>query len=248
MNNSKKEQIAVIGAGHLGHDLANYLVTKGYKVIASNRTKSKQDRGYNSVLFSLENIEKAHNIFSEVDLFIINIPPSKTSKDQLDGFRKKFFKKKFIYISSSSVFDNDQGLVNEETTPTPKSARSLNVYSQESIFREDCIIRCSGLVSSNRHPINSLIKKINESGNHALNLIHIEDVIEIIYQVISNKSFSTLIHATHLNNYTKKEYYCEFAKKYKLGEIHFKNSSSVGKKVDSLMLRKWNYQFKNDLF
>ncbi|WP_127714304.1 NAD(P)-binding domain-containing protein [Halobacteriovorax sp. HLS] len=242
------KQIAVIGAGHLGHQLANFLVSKGYSVIASNRTKNKEDKNYKGILFSLENIEKSDEFFFDIDLFIINIPPSQTTTNQLFEFRNKFPNRRFIYISSTSVFENNQGIVNEETIPIQKSARSKNVYEQESIFRKDCIIRCSGLISSTRHPIHSLIKKVNNSGNHPLNLIHIDDVVEIIFKTISNQIFSTLIHATHLNNYTKQEYYSQLAKKSELGEICFNLDSSEGKKVESLTLKKWNYQFKNDLF
>jgi nucleoside-diphosphate-sugar epimerase len=245
---NKINSVTVIGAGHLGHPLSNHLVSLGYKVIGTNTKESNPEALYQTKILSLDKLlkEDVESIDSEV--FIVNIPPSKTSKDDLTRLRSSFKNKKFIFISSTSVFNDNQEEVSEETTPLPESERSKNVFSQEEIFKEDCRIRCSGLISESRHPVNSLIHKENIGSNHPLNLIHIDDVINIISIVLKENHFTKLIHATHLNSYTKGEYYSKISEQKSLGKIKYKESSLKGKKVLSKTLKEWKYKFVHNLF
>ena len=235
------KSICVIGAGHLGHSLANQLVKLGHKVKATYRSHKKSNALYESIKFSLGDKFNSANLQAEI--FIINVPPSQTDEHSLQNLRDHFKDSLFIYVSSTSVFNEDQLLVSEDTLAAPKSERSLRAYKQESVFKNDCIIRCSGLISDTRHPINSLIKKENTGANHPLNLIHIKDVINIISIVIDKEQFKSLIHATHINNLTKGEYYKKYAQTHQLGEIIYTNSPSKGKKVISNTLKDWSYQF-----
>ena len=242
------ESIAVIGAGHLGHHLATSLIEEGFSVIGTNTSKLKENTSYKGILFSINKIKECSTFFLNVDLFIINIPPSKVSELELAEFKELFKEKKIIFISSTSVFSNKQFIVSEDLIPKPETERSLRVFNQEQIFSDKTIIRCSGLISDSRHPINSLIKKNLELENQPLNLIHVEDVIEIIKIVIRKKIFKSIIHATHINNFSKKEYYNQYSIKHGLKTLDFKETTNKGKKVISNTLVEWNYSFKNDLF
>jgi hypothetical protein len=248
MTIKKIESIAIIGAGHLGDPLATSLATLDFNVIGTNTKKVDSKKNYFQKSFLLE--DSFHNTeqFSNIDLFIISIPPSKIKYEDLKKFKESFNDKEFIFISSTSVFSNKQLNVDETITPRPESDRSRRLNKQESIFKNNTIIRCSGLISNTRHPIHSLLKRKAVLENQNLNLIHIDDVIEIIKITIQKKLFNEVIHATHINELLKKDYYDEYSIKYGLEKLRFKNSSAQSRKVLSKTLIDWKYKFKNDLF
>lgn len=242
------ESIAVIGAGHLGHPLATSLSEAGHQVIGTNTSKINVNTQYKNIIFSLNQITQSEQLFSHIDIFIINIPPSKTTVSDLLTFKRHFKNKHFIFVSSVGVFSKEQILVDEMTIPAPITERSKLVYEQEQVFSDDCIIRCSGLVSKTRHPVHSLLRRNVKIENHHLNLIHIDDVIGIIKETIKRGIFHSIIHATHINSLLKKNYYQKFSKKYSFGDLEFIESTEKGTKVLSNTLLNWNYKFKDDLF
>ncbi len=236
------DKIAVIGSGWLGSQVYDYLSMLGLDVLKTNTSNKTTD--HNSRIFSFPTDD--YSPVSEARTFIVNIPPSKIEEDDIKKFRNYFKDRDFIFISSTSVFDKTQGIVNENTVPTPTSERGKKNLRLEEIFKNDCIIRCGGLIGPNRHPVKSLANKSIEGG-HYINLIHSEDVIQII-KLALEKKFRGIIHASYPTNMTKKEYYQEYARRNNLDAPQFLESKNCGLKVDSVILQELNYQYQSDLF
>lgn len=239
MNIKSIDKIAVIGAGWLGNQIYESLTKLGKDVLRTNTTNKLNSRVLKFPTDNYKNVEDAK-------IFIVNIPPSKIEESDFQKFREYFKDRTFIFISSTSVFDRNQGTVDERTLPTPQSERGKKNLRLESIFNSDCIIRCGGLIGPDRHPVKSLVNKSIEGG-HYINLIHSDDVIEII-RLVLEKDYKGVIHASYPSNMTKKQYYEKYATKYNLEAPNFLPSENNGLKIDSEILKKWKYQYKNDLF
>lgn len=236
------DKIAVIGAGWLGGQVSDYLNSLGLDVLRTNTTSKSTDNHSKVLRFPTDD----YSSVSEASTFIVNIPPSKIEEKDFQDFRNFFKDKRFIFISSTSVFDKSQGEVNEQTAPKPSSERGKKNLRLEEIFKDDCIIRCGGLIGPNRHPVKSLVNKSIEGG-HYINLIHSEDVIQII-KLSLEKNYKGIIHASFPSSMTKKEYYQKYAQKYDLVSPKFLHSENCGLKINSVVLEDWNYKYRNDLF
>ena len=73
--------VSILGCGWLGLPLAEFLITKGYKVQGSTTSRDKlkllTSKGINSFLIELNPLIKADNVreFFNSEILIINIPP-----------------------------------------------------------------------------------------------------------------------------------------------------------------------------
>ncbi|UWX55254.1 hypothetical protein NYZ99_01135 [Maribacter litopenaei] len=66
-----------------------------------------------------------------------------------------------LFVSSTSVYGENQGEVNEETIPIPSSEAGKQLLETEKLIRENShvestIIRFAGLIGPDRHPVNML--------------------------------------------------------------------------------------------
>src|SRR5690606_18926353 len=90
----------------------------------------------------------------DADVVVLNIPPV---VNQLEWMKRWRWKKEthLIFISSTSVYGRNQGLVTEETDPLPDSANAQLLLAEENwvkTFPHYSIIRFGGLMGKDRHP------------------------------------------------------------------------------------------------
>lgn len=262
------KQISILGCGWLGFPLAKQLVKKGYSVKGSTTTGSKlellEKEGISPFLISL----KADGIQDDTvpflensELLIINIPPGlghnpderfATKMERFIPFIEKSSVEKVIFVSSTSVYADENNLVTEETFPKPETESGKQLVVVEKLFSENknfqtTILRFGGLIGENRHPVKFLAGKRTVKNPEApINLIHQSDCVEIILKVIEKKAWNTVFNAVAPFHPTRKKYYTEKALEFGLVPPQFdENQSSVGKTVSSdKLIRLLNYQFK----
>ncbi len=224
-----------MGCGWLGLPLATTLVENKYTVKGSTTTLEKmvllKKAGITPFLINLsENgITGDINGFLEhLDVLLINIPPRVRSEPKENYFKKithlyqvvKNSKvRTVLFISSTSVYGENQGQVTEDTLPKPTSEAGKQLLATEDIFRKDknlntTIIRFGGLIGPNRNPANFLAgKKDLTNGDDPVNLIHLEDCIGLIRTVIENNYTNLLINGVYPLHPTKEDYYTSEARK-----------------------------------
>ena len=138
MNN----HIGILGCGWLGFPLGKALERKGYNVRGATRSEAQYDRIKNSTIspFLLEvkedKIEGELGFFKELDLLIIALPPGVRSNPERN-FTQSMARvvqsllenqiPNVIFISSTSVYGDQNGKISESSIPLPKNLFSKTV-------------------------------------------------------------------------------------------------------------------------
>jgi nucleoside-diphosphate-sugar epimerase len=262
-------QISILGCGWLGFPLAQSLIEKKRAVKGSTTTESKlatlEKSGIIPFQISLEEEKingKIEEFLTDSTSLIIDIPP-KLRKENSENFVSKiktllpFIEKSSItnvlFISSTSVYADDNSVVTEETIPNPETESGRQLLEVEKILYENSnfqttVLRFGGLIGPNRHPIHFLSGKINlDNPDAPVNLIHQEDCIAIIHLIIQHNYWGQLINAVNPTHPTRKNYYTQKAKELALVLPQFNESQdSNGKTIRSdKLIRDLGYDFKN---
>ena len=128
------KQISILGCGWLGFPLAKSFIKKGFTIKGSTTTTSKikflEEAGIHSFLIALGTTIKGtiEEFLEDSNVLIIDIPP-KLRGDLSESYIAKikalipFIEqstvKKVLFISSTSVYADDDSVVTEKTVPTP---------------------------------------------------------------------------------------------------------------------------------
>lgn len=265
-------QISILGCGWLGFPLAKSMLKKGFQIKGSTTSFEKisvlSQTGINTFQIELseDNIKGEIESFLEnSEILIIDIPP-KLRGNHSENFVKKvetlvpFIEKstvqKVVFISSTSVYEDDNSLITEETKPQPETESGKQLLEAENLLKENSnfqttVIRFGGLIGEDRHPIHFLAGRKNiENPDAPINLIHQIDCIGIIEEFLRlaqndklecNKTFNAVapFHPT------RKEYYTQKAVELNLAIPEFEiNKKSVGKTISSTKIETvLNYTF-----
>jgi nucleoside-diphosphate-sugar epimerase len=264
------KQVSIIGCGWLGFPLGIALTQKNIVVKGSTTSKEKvnQLKSYNINPFLIrlteDGIEGDIDGFLEnSDAVIINIPPGlrkypdKNHVAEIAHLAESIDNNKIktvIYISSTSVFKNESNIpvITSETEPNNiESAKQLieieKILTENYAFKTT-IIRFGGLIDEQRHPGKYLSGRTAiKNPNAPINLIHKEDCIEIISQIIDREIFGLKINAVFPSHSTRQLYYSTYAKDNNLPLPQFDNTlKSKGKIIESTkLIELLNYKFKH---
>jgi nucleoside-diphosphate-sugar epimerase len=261
-------KISILGCGWLGLPLAKAIVENGFSVKGSTTSSEKiatlEQAGITPFLIEIGE----SGINGDVDQFllesqilIINIPP-KLRGNSTDNFVSKIENilpfieksgiKKVLFVSSTSVFSDENKVVTEETIPNPDSESGKQLLECEQLLHENShfettILRFGGLIGEDRHPIYFLAGRINiENPDAPINLIHQEDCIGIILKIIESNCWQETFNAVAPFHPSREDYYSKKAKNYNLEPPIFTHSKpSIGKTILSDKLENvLKYQFK----
>jgi nucleoside-diphosphate-sugar epimerase len=262
-------RIAILGAGWLGWPLAKALVKKDYFVNASTTSPDKIDAlaidGIHPFLMTLLPDGPEGEViksFLDVDILMINIPPGRRDPDVQINFPKKIKSlvslaqkagiTQCIFISSTSVFSDQQGRVDEQTIPEPttnsgKALRTVEKYLQSLSDLQTTIIRPGGLVGGDRLAGRFLAgKKDISNGNAPVNMIHRVDLVNIILKIVDQKIFGKTFHGVADHSPTRRDFYTHQARKHGFEIPEFSTDGGAGpfKIIKNDYLKKTlDYQF-----
>lgn len=259
-------QISILGCGWLGFPLAKKLIEKGYSINGSTTSQNKlstlENSGINPFIvilsevegmFESESVSESINSFlQESEILIIDIPP-KLRGDNGNSLRKIFVEKienlipfiekstvkKVLFVSSTSVYGDENGTITEETLPNPETESGKQLLLAEAVLQknqnfETTILRFGGLIGEDRHPVKFLAGKENlENPDAPINLIHQNDCIEIIQEIISQSKWNEVFNAVAPFHPTREEYYTQKAKQQNLILPKFSPAKSNIKKIIS---------------
>jgi len=249
------KKISVLGCGWLGLPLAKALIQNGFEVNGSTTSESKisllEAAGIKPFLIEISENGIHGNIldFLNAEILIIDIPPKLrglekenfVSKIQnLIGFIENSSVEKVLFISSISVYADDNSVVTEEKIPNPETESGRQLHESEQLLQnhknfKTTILRFGGLIGEDRHPVKFLAGRENlENPNGPINLIHQQDCIGIVLKIIQTETWNETFNAAAPFHPNRQNYYPEKAKTLNLPEPKFNHEKeSVGKTIDS---------------
>mgnify|MGYP006195368277 FL=1 len=247
-------QISILGCGWLGLPLAKSLLQNGFSIKGSTTSLEKisllESEGITPFLVRLEEQQISASVadfLADSQILIINIPP-KLRGGSTENFVAKITTllpfienstvEKVLFVSSTSVYGEDNEFVSEVTVlnPDTEGGRQLaiveNILQKNSRF-QTTILRFGGLISDDRNPVRFLSGRENiENPDAPINLIHQDDCIGIIEKIIALNSWDETYNAVAPFHPTRQEYYTQKATELNLALPKFAALNTiVGKTI-----------------
>lgn len=274
------KKISILGCGWLGLPLAKALLENGAQINGSTTTPEKLVALANAgiqpflidVPLTLNNDSAEGKIFSAAmqdflsgsEILIIDIPP-KLRGGAITALEKTFVNKiailipfiekstieKVIFVSSTSIFGEDQKTVTTTTNPKPDTESGKQLLAAEQLLQSNInfkitAVRFGGLIGSDRQPATFLAGKENIANPNApVNLIHQEDCIGIILKIIEMDFWNETFNAVSSFHPSREEYYTQKAAELNLALPIFDHlKPSIGKIIENdKVLRLLKYTF-----
>ena len=204
--------ISILGCGWLGKPLAISFINEGYTVKGSTTSEEKLEllemNGIEPYIVDISDFQE-YDSFLNSDILIIAI----TSKD-VDGFESLIAQiqessiQKVIFISSTSVYGKLNKVMTEEDAVLKLPLTEIENLFRENTFFETTIIRFAGLFGDERQPANWFKngKKIPQPKGF-VNMIHKDDCIEIIHEIIAQNCWNETFNACSNHHPTRREFY-----------------------------------------
>ena len=246
-------QISILGCGWLGLPLAKALLKKGFLVKGSTTSMEKipliKTAGIEPFIIQLEEKKISDSItdfLADSQILIVDIPPKLRGNSNenfvakiatLIPFIENSTIEKVLFVSSTSVYGEDNGLVTDETPLNPDTEGGRQLAIVESLLQknsrfETTILRFGGLIGEDRNPVRFLSGRENiENPNAPINLIHQDDCIGIIEKIIVLNSWNKTYNAVAPFHPTRKEYYTQKATDLNLALPKFVPSNTMAGKT-----------------
>ena len=134
--------------------------------------------------------------------------------------------RRFIYISSTSVYGHRGGdVVDEDSPPQPTTEGGICCLQAEQLARSECqrlypdtqvvVLRLAGIYGPQRLLRRVSLLKEQQSlpgaPDHWLNLIHVSDAVRMIDYVASADEVPDLINVVNSETLTRRQYYTQLA-------------------------------------
>jgi len=234
-----QRQISILGCGWLGLPLALALVQKGFEVKGSSRSVAKSDAlrqgGVLPYIIDLSQTNNDLSGFLQTDVLIIAV-----SSKQVEDFRnlihqtEKSTVQKVLFVSSTSVYPNTNGIVTETSDVTDSALTQIESLFRSSNAFKTTILRFGGLFGYDRKPGRFFPagKKIDQPEGF-VNFIHRDDCIGIIEQIIEQNIWQETLNACTDTHPTRRAFYTNEALKLGLPEPEFIESSVIEYKIIS---------------
>lgn len=260
------KKISILGCGWLGLPLARFLLSKNYEVRGSTLHEEKLDelkrmgiRSYRIELSPELNTDFSAEFFQS-EILIVNFPPKR--RPDIETYHPKQVEslikaingspiKKVLFVSSTSVYPNLNRVVTEKDTSPAEKGSGKALLQVEQMFRdctqfETTILRLGGLIGYDRNPGRFLAGKKNlKDGNAPVNLIHLDDCIGIIHQIVEGNHWGETFNASCPDHPTRKEFYEEAARIGKFELPEFDQEKQNYKIISSeKLIKKTGYKFK----
>ncbi len=256
--------ISILGCGWLGFKLAKYFVQNNFCVNGSTTSTGKlkllTDNGIDAYIVAAEpGLNNGIEKFFEADILVINIPPAGGDNKieyharQIDSIKTAVIQskiKKVLFVSSTSVYNENNNTVIETDAVNPESVSGKVLLAAENILFNNTefkttIIRFGGLIGADRNAGKFFAGRTNISGSGApVNLIHLDDCIQIIFQIVKQNIWGEIFNAVADGHPTKKEFYTKAAQSLNLEPPEFNDDTISYKIVDSSKLKQTlSYKF-----
>lgn len=236
-------QISILGCGWLGFPLAKTLLENGFTVNGSTTSDEKLSvlknlgiQSYLIVLSENETVGNLNDFLENSKILIIDVPPKLRGSAtenfvakirNLIPFIEKSSVENVLFISSTSVYGEDNLVVTEETELNPDTESGRQLVQAEQLLQNNpnfktTILRFGGLIGEDRHPIKFLAGRTNlDNPNAPINLIHQKDCIGIILKIMELDCWNETFNAAAPSHPSRKDYYTQKAIEFNLALPEF---------------------------
>ncbi|MCF6262481.1 MAG: hypothetical protein L3J24_02690 [Xanthomonadales bacterium] len=245
--------ISVLGSGWLGLPIAEYFVSMGAHVKASTTSKNRFPEltcsKIEPFILNIGCLPNNLHDFLQSKILIINIP----SKN-VEGFSilvneiAKSAIEKVLLVSSTSVYKNANKRhyeTDDEELPPSPLLKIENLFRKNTSFKTT-IVRFGGLIGYKRNPGRFFDKgKLVANPEAYVNLIHRDDCIQIISQIIAQDVWGEVFNCCADSHPTKREFYTQAAKQIGAPIPNFASAGVNSFKIISnqKVKRALNYEF-----
>lgn len=254
MSIEKKDSVGILGCGWLGLPLAQHLVNQGYDVHGSSTQKEKLPLiAATGAIPAIVHCDESEAIglsafLKKIDCLILTLPPGirKHPKRRFDHVIKTIHREvtkqgvqKVIFISSTAVYGDAKGWIDESTSTTAvtESGKQLVRCEQQWLTTPGLnatILRFGGLVGPNRHPIYALAKRDRiDNPKGKINFIHLNDCIKLISLCLNSSRSTGIFNGVSPYHPHREEYYLHMAKLAGIKLPHFDSSQSHERVISS---------------
>ncbi|MCH2229521.1 MAG: uroporphyrinogen-III C-methyltransferase [Crocinitomicaceae bacterium] len=224
-----KKQISIIGLGWLGEPLGISLAQNGYDVKGTTTSDEKLMRlSRHPFYVGKIRLEEAgiigdwETIIEGSNTLVLNFPPGKRKEaygtimqhicDQTPA------DKQVIFVSSTSVYGNENKEVTEESETNPQRRSGIEVHAAEEILRNYfgdnlTVVRMAGLIGPKRHPGRFLAgRKSLKNPSVPVNLIHQQDAVKLLQLVIEKECYGEVFNGCSDQHPERRSFYENAAK------------------------------------
>tara|TARA_R100000656_G_C3946805_1_gene127681 strand:+ start:512 stop:1282 length:771 start_codon:yes stop_codon:yes gene_type:complete len=234
--------VLILGLGRTGRHLSALLKNQGHQV-AGTTTRADPELAKKGVIPIIWSSGHGTQALPDADCIVCAFPPNDFYPVQLAALVMRYPNKRIIQISSTGVFGANQGKIDESTHPIANCPRSqLLLEAEMEILKHPTgqIVRAGGLYDEENHPISFLAgKKEIKNPLGKINLIHRQDLAEIIFDLIVSNQEHKITHAVNPEHPTREEYYLTKAKEFDLATPEFEKLTSESKEVKTRLQRQW---------
>jgi len=244
--------ISILSCGWLGEFLAINLLENGFKVKGSTTSLDKKkrlsDKGIEAYQLRFEDLNDDMLAFLSSDILVMNL----TIKDielykQFLPVLEQSFIKKLILISSTGVYKNSENPVDENFELSDSVWVAIENLMKNNANYQTTILRFSGLFGGNRKPGNFLSGKKVKNADAPVNLIHRDDCIQIIKEIIKQDVWEECFNCTADTHPSKKDFYTKASDvigvDHPLFEEEEGSHSSFKLITNDKLKRRLNYEF-----
>jgi nucleoside-diphosphate-sugar epimerase len=245
--------ISILGSGWLGLPLAQHFMLKGHHVKASttsrNRLPELESIKVEPFIIDIEKLFSNIQDFLQTSVLIINVPSR-----NIGAFRnltkeiEKSEIEKVLFVGSTSVYENKNKTISESDGEESTLSPLLTI---ENMLRncgkfKTTIVRFGGLIGYSRNPGRFISKgRIVQNPDSNVNLIHRDDCIEIVTQIVEKKIWGEVFNCCADTHPTKREFYTQAAQSIRRPAPEFATAGVKSFKVISNQKVKQflNYEF-----
>ncbi|MRT93493.1 NAD(P)H-binding protein [Ancylomarina sp. 16SWW S1-10-2] len=252
MYKSNLKFISVLSCGWLGESLAVNLLEKGFQVKGSTTSLAKKERlsekGIEAFQLRFEDLNDEMIAFLNSDILVLNL----TIKDI--ELYKQFLPvleqspiKKLILISSTGVYKNSEKPVDENSELSESPWVAIENLMKGNTNYQTTILRFSGLFGGDRKPGNFLSGRKVKNADVPVNLIHRDDCIQIINEIIEQDMWNEVFNCTADTHPSKRVFYTKAADVIGVERPIFDEEEGVNSSfkliTNEKLKRRLNYQF-----
>lgn len=235
-----KTTISILGLGLLGLPLGKELTELGHIVKGTTRTLEKKEMIEKQAI-SCEILDASRSPTRELlacEVIVLNIPPFEGQLKWFESWEWDF-SKQIIFVSSTSVYVDTAGVVDENSELQAGNLSAEEAWIQKK-FSRHAILRAGGILGPKRHPGRILSgRKDIGKGHHPVNLIHVDDLRGVILNLI-NSERPGIFNVVSDEHHSRKDFYQDFCRRQSLALPEFDESDdSLGKIVSNEKLKEF---------
>ena len=251
------KNVLILGCGWVAEDLAFKFLNLECHVVLTTTSLEKSERlikaGFEAHVVDFDQDIRVDFQVDSFDYVLTSVPAAskntveqiKRRFEQIKSLLEKLNYNKHIYLSSTGIYPDCDGVFSEDYTMMLNERLSVAEEFMLSVSNSS-VYRLGGLFGKNRIFAKYFENRVCSTGNQVANFVYVDDVVELIYRGFEMGLQSEIYNIVAPEHPTKEEVIRASAQKYGFQlPSEFKPENSFQKIVDgSKIIKELNYSYK----